>query len=301
MTEPAMRVLSLGAGVQSTALYLLACEDPAQRFDVAIFADTGWEPDAVYKHLDQLETHGREHGGPPIVRVSAGNIRDDALNPDARFASMPLFVRGPDGELGMARRQCTGEYKLKPIKQEVRRRLGYPHPTPVPRGVHAEMWIGISTDEIGRARDSDVGYMVNRHPLIDLGWSRKDCERYLRSKGWTSVSKSACKGCPFHGNAAWRDLRDNHPDDWADAVEFDRQIRNGSARALAQGQELRGEYFLHRARVPLDQAPIDRVTRAEWGNRQGDIFDVVADQLLEDGDPDGCGPWTCRSGLPVAS
>jgi hypothetical protein len=34
----------------------------------------------------------------------------------------------------MARRQCCG-YKLKPIKTEVRRRLGYPHPARVPAGV----------------------------------------------------------------------------------------------------------------------------------------------------------------------
>lgn len=59
---------------------------------------------------------------------------------------------------------------------------------------------------------------------------------------------------------------------------------------------LRGSMFLHRSRVPLDQAPIDRVTRREWTDRQGDLFDEV-----EDGDPDGCSPWTCRSGLPVSA
>jgi len=287
---PRLRTLSLGAGVQSTAVYLLAC-DGRLDFDVAIFADTGWEPAEVYAHLSRLE----QLGGPPIVRVSAGNIRADALDPEHRFASPPLFVRNPDGSEGMARRQCTSEYKLKPIKAEVRRRLGCPHPTPVPRGVLAEVAIGISVDEIGRARDSDVQYMRNVFPLLDLRWSRKDCERYLRSAGWESVSKSACIGCPFHGNAQWRDLRDNHPDEWADAVNFDHAIRNGSARANANGKDLRGSMFLHRSRVPLDLAPIDRVTRAEWSGRQGDLFEV------EDGDPDGCSPWACRSGQAVAS
>lgn len=43
-----LHVLNLGAGVQSTALYLLAREPDAKlRFDVAIFADTGDEPTAV--------------------------------------------------------------------------------------------------------------------------------------------------------------------------------------------------------------------------------------------------------------
>jgi hypothetical protein len=307
--------------VQSTAIYLLAC-DGRLNFDVAIFADTGWEPAEVYAHLSRLE----QLGGPPIVRVSAGNIRADALDPEHRFASMPLFVRNPDGSEGMARRQCTSEYKLKPIKAEVRRRLSYPHPTPVPRGVFAEVAIGISVDEIGRARDSDVQYMRNVFPLLDLGWSRKNCERYLRSAGWESVSKSACIGCPFHGNAQWRNLRDTcecghhrdshrmgrlgceidsprrceclkfHAPEWDDAVDFDHQIRNGSARANAVGKDLRGSMFLHRSRVPLDEAPIDRVTRAEWSDRQGDLFDQA-----EDGDPDGCSPWACRSGQAVTA
>lgn len=180
MTAPAIQTLSLGACIQSTALYLMACEDPKPWFDVAIFADTGWEPAEVYAHLTRLEAVGTI----PIRRVSSGNIRNDALDPAHRFASMPLFVKNPDGSDGMARRQCTSEYKLKPIKREVRRLLNCPHPTPVPKGVHAQVAIGISTDEIGRVRDSDVSYMRNVFPLIDLNLSRTDCERYLKAKGW---------------------------------------------------------------------------------------------------------------------
>lgn len=232
--------------------------------------------------------------------MSSGNIRQDALDPAHRLASMPLFVKNHDGGLGMARRQCTSEYKLKPIKGKVREVLGYVHPIPVPRGVVAEQAIGISTDEIGRVRDSGIGYLKSVFPLIDLDMSRSDCERYLRSRGWGDTTKSACIGCPYSGNARWREMRDTAPEEFADAVEFDRQIREGSARANAQGQKLHGRMYLHRSRKPLDQAPIDRVTAHEWKSRQLDVFDAVADQLLEDGDPDGCSPWTCRSGEPVA-
>ncbi|CAM5372352.1 hypothetical protein SRIMM317S_00202 [Streptomyces rimosus subsp. rimosus] len=63
-----------------------------------------------------------------MLRVSAGNIREDALNPGHRFASMPLHVLNQDGKAGMTRRQCTGEYKIKPIKKQVRALLGYPYP-----------------------------------------------------------------------------------------------------------------------------------------------------------------------------
>ncbi len=46
MSGPTIRALSLGAGVQSTTLALLAVEGVLPMPDVAIFADTGWEPAA---------------------------------------------------------------------------------------------------------------------------------------------------------------------------------------------------------------------------------------------------------------
>jgi 3'-phosphoadenosine 5'-phosphosulfate sulfotransferase (PAPS reductase)/FAD synthetase len=183
MNTPALRVLSLGAGVQSTTLLLLAAEGRLPKLDAAVFSDTGWEPAAVYAHLDRIEREVAQPAGIPIYRVSAGNIREDALNPEHRFASMPLFIKNQDGGDGMTRRQCTAEYKLKPIKAQVRQLLGYPHPTPVPRGRYAEQWIGISRDEFGRAKDSGIQYLRSAFPLLDMdgaadgreGWTRDDC------------------------------------------------------------------------------------------------------------------------------
>jgi hypothetical protein len=353
MSAPALRVLSLGAGVQSTTLLLLSAEGVLPPLDAAVFADTGWEPAAVYEHLDRIDREVAQPAGIPIYRVSAGNIRRDALDPAHRFASMPLFIKNPDGGDGMTRRQCTSEYKLKPIKARVRQMLGYPHPKPVPRGVFAEQWIGISRDEFGRAKDSGINYLKSYHPLLYMegaadgreGWTRDDCSRYLKASGWESTPKSACIGCPFHGNAQWRRLRDtcircgHHRDEhwrilfqatprcghlynpgagddvaadvcecpgfyapeWDDAVDFDASIRSGNARGNANGKPLLGEAYLHRSRLPLDKAPIDRVTAHEWASKQTDIFGQIADAELEQGDPDGCSPWTCRSGQPVTT
>lgn len=291
--EPQYRLLSLGAGVQSTVLALMAAEGTLPGLQGAIFADTGWEPSRVYDHLTRLGEVLAE-AGIPLHRVSKGNLRSDSLDPQHRYASVPYFVRNPDGSEGMGRRQCTSEYKLAPINRKVRELLGAAAPDfrRVPRGMVAEQWIGFSTDEIHRVSDNNgVSYVRRRYPLLELGMSRKDCQRWLAARGWTSVAKSACVGCPFHGNAQWRDLRDNHPAEWADAVAFDEAIRKGGARGLP----LNGEAFLHRSRVPLATAPIDRVTRKEWDDRSPDIFDA----LFELGDPDGCSPYGCRSGVEV--
>jgi hypothetical protein len=270
---PSARYLGLGAGIQSSTCLLLAIQGKIPPFDAAVFADTGWEPASVYTHLDRLERLAAT-AGIPVVRVSTGNIRADALDPKHRFASMPLFTLGPNGERGMARRQCTSEYKIKPIKAEVRRRLGYPHPARIPAGLVAEIAIGISVDEVHRARDADVAYMRNVFPLLDLGWRRSDCVAHLAEHGLGTTPRSACLGCPYHTDAEWARLRGRSPAEWADAVAFDTLIRNGSARANADGHPLRGQFFLHRQRVPLDQARL----RPQPG---------------DEADTPGCGPWTC--------
>lgn len=287
---------STGAGVQSTAIGLLIADGKLPKPDVAIFADTGWEPAAVYRQVERL-AELYQGAGVEFIRVSNGNLRGDAIDPEHRYASIPYFVRNPDGSEGMGRRQCTSEYKLTPIMRKIRELLGAKPPDfrRVPKGRVAEQWVGFSTDEIQRAnrrKDSrGVLYLTTRYPLLDLGMSRRDCERYLEAAGWGDTVKSACIGCPFHGNRQWRDLRDNHPDEWADAVAFDAAIRKGGSRGLP----LNGEAFLHRSRVPLDQAPIDRITRAEAAEDQTDLL-----ELLEDGDRDGCSPYGCRSGEAVS-
>lgn len=263
-------VLSLGAGVQSTALLIASAVGVLPKPDMAVFADPGWERESVYAHLDRLEREVAVPAGIPIRRVSVGNIRDDALNPEKRFASMPLYVRNGD-KIGLAKRQCTNEYKVKPISRAVREALGYPHPRPVPRGVFVDQWIGISTDEFHRAKSSYVRYSRHVFPLLDLGWSRDDCIEFLAGHGFPDVAKSSCLGCPFHSDANWLDVRSN-PAEWEDVVDFDQRIRRGAARANAAGDELRGSAYLYWKAIPLTD-----VTFKSGGAMTG-----------------GCSPFSCR-------
>ncbi|MFF7250448.1 hypothetical protein ACFZBU_42025 [Embleya sp. NPDC008237] len=94
-------------------------------------------------------------------------------------------------------------------------------------------------------------------------------------------------------------MRDNHPQEWADAVAFDRAIRNGNARGNAKGRQLRGQAYLHRSLMPLDEAPLDGPAPHRPRRRRATPPPEIPDEELEEGDPDGCSPWSCRSGSPV--
>lgn len=293
MNARPLRILSLGAGVQSTTLALLAIDGAIPPIDHAIFADTGWEPRAVYEHLDRL-TIALADAGVQVHIVSNGNIRDDALDPNSRYAAMPVYLKSkptkknPTGN-GIGRRQCTNEYKLTPIKAKVRELLGAPVDPDTgrvgrvpgrPGERYAVNYVGISADEAGRIKPSDVLYMRRVDPLVDLmptPWTRQACLNYLADRWPHPVPRSACIGCPFHRNDEWRNLRDNAPDEWADAVAFDHAIRDG---IHAHRSAWRGKLYLHDQRVPLDEADLgvddDPAT-------QGSFFD----------EPRGCNPFDC--------
>lgn len=247
-----MRVLSLGAGVQSSTLLLMACEGEEQ-IDAAIFADTQWEPAAVYEWLTVLEGQAQA-AGIPVYRVTAGNIREDSLSREGRKASIPAHLINTQGGSGMLRRQCTQEYKVRPIQRKLRE-LGASARKPV------ELVIGISLDEYQRMRSSAVRYVRHVYPLVDRRLTRGDCVIWLGQHGYPNPAKSACIGCPFHRNAEWRDLRDNRPNEWADAVAFDAAIRSLP--------RIEGSVFLHSQRVPLPMADL----RSEQDRGQMDLFD----------------------------
>jgi hypothetical protein len=259
-SQPKLTVLSFGAGVQSTTLALMAARGEIPAPDCAIFADTGWEPKAVYDHLDRLEAALPF----PLYRVSAGNIRDSIVarrnTTGGRFASVPWFTLDPTGKKGMGRRQCTSEFKLKPIRQKLRELVGAVPRQRLPID-SVKVLIGISTDEVSRMKPSRDRWIKNVWPLIDAGMSRQDCVRWMEERQW-KAPKSACIGCPFHSNAMWRELRDLHPAEWVDAVEVDRQLRQGNARGM------KAEEYMHAARVPLDE--VDLSTPEDRG--QSNLF-----------------------------
>lgn len=242
MNKP-INVLSLGAGVQSTTMALMAAKGDLEPMpDCAIFADTQWEPAAVYLHLEWLIGQVPF----PVHKVSKGNLRADIMSRSktaaGRVAAVPWHMRKPDGEAAMGRRQCTSEYKLNPIRRKVRELLG----GKTPKG-GASMWIGISTDEAMRMKPSRVGYMLNRWPLIEKRMNRNDCLRWLERNGFPAAPKSSCIGCPFHSDHQWRELKKN-PTEWNDAVEVDAAIRNQP--------KFRGQQYVHRSLRPLGEVDL---------------------------------------------
>ena len=270
VTEP-MKILSLGAGVQSSTLLYMSALGELPRIDHAIFADTGWEPKPVYEWLEHLKIFSSEHGIPLHV-VSKGDLRKDAekgshtIDSGRHYSMMPIFTKnattGHQGKIFA--RQCTTYYKVRIIQKKLRELAGLSPHQRGPGTLLVEHWFGISQDEIRRTRISPHTWIDYRYPLIedcDPPMTRQDCISWWRNKGMAAPPRSSCCGCPFHRDSEWRWLKENDPAGWADAVEFDRKIRR------AGDHETEG--YLHRSVVPLDE--VDLRSAEEKG--QGNMFD----------------------------
>lgn len=254
---PDLRFISLGGGVQSTVLSLMADEGEFGEVpDVAIFADTFWEPEGVYENIAWLD----EVLSFPVVTTSNGrSLRDDSSagvsNTGKPFTTIPVFTIDLRGSEGIQTRQCTSQYKIRPIHHAVKRHLGLDPSRRMPANVSVETWLGISSEEVLRVRDSHVGWNVNRYPLVERRMTRTDCREWFAERyPDRPLARSACAGCPFRSDEEWMSLKTTDPDLYEDAVDLDRRLRDPDDPA---GSTVRGEAFLHSSRRPLDEA-VDR-------------------------------------------
>jgi hypothetical protein len=229
-----IHVISLGAGVQSSTIALMAAHGEITPMPVAaIFADTQDEPKSVYDWLGWLETQLPY----PVIRVSRGRLSED------KRTLVPAFTA-----TGLMARQCTTIYKVQPIQKAINALL---------RQHQAELgyqWIGISLDELYRMKPNPTKKIINRWPLIEREIKRYQCLRWMRLHGYPTPPRSACVFCPYHSNAEWKLLKAESPKDFAKAVAFERNY---------------GAY-LHRSLGALDQVDFstdfDRGQLSLFGN-----------------------------------
>lgn len=246
MGEIRLRAFSFGAGTQSTALMVLIKNNPEiltnaglELPEKAYFADTGEEGVTVYRHLERLIAWGMPI---PLETVK----RKPGIDSKHGMGQIPHFLVNPDGSMGQTKRSCTDRYKIRPMEAVMRRDAGYKFRE------HGEeesitIWLGISTDEASRMKPNPKKTFKNLHPLIEIGWSRRDCIDYVEAQiGW-KPPKSRCVHCPFIAPSDWEHIQDRAPEDWARAVELDAKLRT-----LNLG--LKGVPFIHVNRLPLPEA-----------------------------------------------
>lgn len=241
-----LRVLSLGAGVQSTTLALMAAHGEIGPMpDCAIMADTGDEKASTLEHLAWLRS-GNVLPFPVHLVAKGEHLSDAQLRTGG---VVPFFTAQGQG----SRRSCTKNWKGRVLYAEQRRLAGFRPRQRIPAGT-IEVWVGFSLDEAIRAGTSWDAGTVARNPLLELGMSRVDCVRWLQAHDYPVPVNSACFHCPYQDDVEWARIKRDQPQEFARACAFD---------ALLRRPEVKVPQFVHRSGKPL--AEVDLSTAEERG------------------------------------
>ena len=240
---PAVAYLALGWGVQSFTIAAMCALGEIKGLTLAIHADTGHESSFTYEFARRWTPWLREHG------VDVATVKADQqewMVPHGKRGTINIYIPAftkshADGRGGQIRRQCTQHWKIYPMRRHARSLL--PGRQVYPGAVEA--WMGISTDEWRRIRDSEVRYVTNRYPLLELRMSRADCAAWLERHGLEVPPKSSCTFCPFHSGQHWRDMKKRGGLDWEEAVTVDSLVRH------TRDQH---DVFVHPNLLPLEEA-----------------------------------------------
>jgi hypothetical protein len=260
----ALRILSLGAGVQSSALALMIEKGEVPMVDAAIFADVKGEPKAVYEWLAYLKTQITKF---PIHVVTWRNLKQDLIdvaNGDRKIIPIPFFTIDDKGKKGMMRRQCTADYKIKPVTEKIRELLGLKKGEKRKKGTKVELLMGISKDEISRMKINQIKYIQNVYPLVEKEMRRSDCLDWMKDNGYSKPPRSACTFCPFHSTKEWKRVKENK-EEWDEIVALEKLfLKNKDTIAKVTG--MKNQMFLHRSCKPIDEIDFDE------DDKQGDFL-----------------------------
>ncbi len=234
-----LEIISLGGGVQSSALVILNTLGYVQpRASYAVFADTGGEFESTLEYIELLQGWTAAHGGPQVVTVrrEGPGLYAYHWDPNSRPVT-PLPVRAePSG--GLWKRDCTIRWKIKVVQRWLRDQ----------GAERATVQLGISIDETQRVKRSPDPWITNRWPLIELRLSRTDCRRIIAEAGLPVPSKSACWFCPLRPIGYWRWLAAYDPERFEAAVKLEDRINEWNREAG------KAPCYLSSAHRPLRQA-----------------------------------------------
>lgn len=228
-----MDFLSLGGGVHSTVLPLMACENletPGKyplvpNYAAIIFCDLGLEAPWVYEQVRFVMEACSKRGMPVIILRT--NLYQNFIERfgKSRVVSIPFWSVGREGRHAKMKRQCTLDYKVLQIQKFIRwNLLGYRkgrHDRPWDLGEH-QMHIGFSAEEQSRIFDSYNPFYKNKFPLWQMGLERKDNYAYLLERWGLDAKGSACAFCPYHRNYFFKHIKMHVEKLWKQLVEFDR-------------------------------------------------------------------------------
>jgi hypothetical protein len=238
---PKLRVLSFGAGQDSTALLEMWLGEeefrkqyPAERLMV-VFADTSDEHERTYRHLRRCQRRiaPREDVEMAWIRPEMGYHRESWPSLLGHYEQTNTIgsVRYP--------KTCSANLKISVIYKYLDDRIGellgvesgrkralYTYKE---RFGRLPVMIGMAAGEEDRRSGNDVGPKWMRrcirkeYPLIEQGMDRADCQERIRRLGQPVPGPSLCRHCHFKDEKWLLRMKAEDPEGLKEWIELEQQ------------------------------------------------------------------------------
>ena len=215
-------ILGISGGRDSASLAVYMRQHHPELDLEYFFTDTGKELPEVYSFLDKLEGFL----GKPIKRLNPDRDFDFWLDEYGNFLPSPRT------------RWCTRQLKLRPLEHWLKADLE--------AGTVINSYVAIRADEPSREGYQATHPNMRVHfPLRDAGIDRAGVLEILDQSDvgepayYQWRSRSGCTFCFYQQKIEWVRLSENHPDRFAEAVDYEKTaLRDGSPFTWSQGESL---------------------------------------------------------------
>ena len=200
MSGPIRHVVSLSGGKDSAAMAVYL-RDRLPEIDY-VFSDTDKELPETYAYLDRIEAYL----GKQIIRLRADRGFDHWLNIYGGYLPSPKM------------RWCTKMLKIRPFEQWVDT-LG---------DVNVHMYVGIRADENRGGYKPTKPNITPIYPFIEAGITLDGVHQILADSGvgvppyYSWRTRSGCFFCFYQRKHEWVGLKENHPDLFEKAKEYEK-------------------------------------------------------------------------------
>lgn len=213
-------VVSFGGGTNSAAM-LIEMARRKVRPDLVMFADTGGELPETIQFVAEFSAWLETHDMPPVVTVrsSGKTLENDCLD----RSTLPSIAFGF--------KTCSQRWKVQP--QDKYLNNWQPAVDVWKAGGKIIKLIGYDSNERHRIKDYDSKKFMVSYPLVEWGWTRKQCSDIVKSEGF-NPAKSACFFCPSSKRHEVLKLSKKHPDLYARAIKMESDAQLDLVKGLGR-------------------------------------------------------------------
>jgi len=203
------KFIAFSGGVESSAMCVLFGKNAH-----AVFADTGWEHQAVYDRIDKVqETIRKLHNNDFTIYKVKAEVRQNGKI----FDNLPAYIKESFLYPSPKYRYCTDKFKIRPMDKFLKQ-FG-----------NVILMIGLNYNEQHRSIRNSSDHITYSYPLINNKITRESCIKILKKSGLypnfpVYMQRGGCVGCFYKSKKEFYAMALLSPDEFKQVEDIEEYL-----------------------------------------------------------------------------